>query len=190
MFVCLRFKGHPPLCSRSQCFLLCRPCPPTYYSLLFCNFILCIFMDFFTPSFKYLCVSFNNKHLFLCPIYPFNYGFNFLPTSQANLLNLLFLPPHSLFALQSGFLLHQNQLPIYQKRQWTFPDLHLVYVLNSIWHFCLFFFSWRHSLLLLFLCLHTSISYFNLSFRYWWSSEFCHRPTAFPTPMTAPGSCP
>lgn len=47
----------PPLCSCSQCFLPCRSLSPTYYSLLFCNFILCIFRGFFKSSFKYLGVS-------------------------------------------------------------------------------------------------------------------------------------
>lgn len=122
--------ANPPLCSLSQCLLLWRSLSP----YLFSSVISSLFRTDCTSSFKYCNVSFNNifsSALSLPSLMALFLSYFF----QANLLNSLFLPPHSPFIPQSAFLIHQNPLPTCHWLQWTFSNLHLACSFHRIWHF-------------------------------------------------------
>lgn len=100
------------LCPHSQCSCFTDSyLPISLFSFLLTNFILSIWKDFLTSSIKYLHVSCNTKHLFLCSFFPA--VVLFLSSLRTNLLNLLFSPPHFPFTPQSGFPSHLNPLPTY-----------------------------------------------------------------------------
>lgn len=141
-----------PLCSHSQCFCFTDSyLPISLFSFLLTNFILSIWRDFLTSSIKYLHVSFNNKHLFLCflsscgsisfffahklvefivftssfPIYP-SIWFPAPPKSIANIL----LTPENIFRPPLSLSFQQN---LTLSSFFGFPGLSLSWMSS---HFC------------------------------------------------------